>query len=67
MVFEESKSTEPFKLAAKDILNTGVLRNNGSRKPPAFLMQVDDCMYADVDDYFQLTAAPSIISLEDTF
>jgi hypothetical protein len=67
MVFDESKSTEPFELAAKDSLNTGVLRNNGLRKPPASPMQVDDYMYADVDKYFKLTAAPSIISLEDTF
>jgi hypothetical protein len=67
MVFEESKSTEPFELAAKKSLNTGVLRNNGSIKPPAFPMQIDDCMYVDVDEYFKLTAALSIISLENTF
>jgi hypothetical protein len=30
-------------------------------------MQVDDCMYANVDEHFKLTAASSIISLEDTF
>jgi hypothetical protein len=30
-------------------------------------MQVDDCMYADVDEHFKLTAASSIISLEGTF
>ena len=67
MVFEPTTSTDPFEPAAKDSLNTGVLRSNGSRKPPAFPMQVDDCMYADVDEYFKLTAASSIISLEDTF
>jgi hypothetical protein len=30
-------------------------------------MQVDDCMYADVDEHSKLTSASSIISLEDTF
>ena len=67
MVFEASKSTEPFEPAFKDELNTGVFNNDGSRKPPVFPMQVDDCMYADVDEHFKLTAASSIISLEDTF
>jgi hypothetical protein len=67
MVFEETYSTDPFGPASRDALNTGVFRNNGSRKPPTFPMQVDDCMYADVDEHFKLTAASSIISLEDTF
>ena len=67
MVFEECTSTESFTQASKDALNTGVFRNNGSRKPPEFPMQVDDCMYADVEEYFKLTAASSIMSLEDVF
>jgi hypothetical protein len=67
MVFEETDLTDPFVPASRDALNTGVFRNNGSRKPPTFPMQVDDCMYANVDEYFKLTAASSIISLEDTF
>ena len=67
MVFEETDSTDPFEPASRDALNTGVFRNNGSRMPPTFPMQVDDCMYADVDEHFKLTAASSIISLEDTF
>jgi hypothetical protein len=67
MVFEETDSTDPFEPASRDAHNTGVFRNNGSRKPPTFPMQVDDCMYADVDEHFKLTAASSIISLEDTF
>jgi hypothetical protein len=41
MVFEEMDLTDPFKPASRDALNTGVFRNNGSRKPPTFTMQVD--------------------------
>jgi hypothetical protein len=67
MVFEETDLTDSFEPASRDALNTGVFRNNGSRKPPTFPMQVDDCMYTDVDEHFKLTAASSIIVLEDTF
>jgi hypothetical protein len=67
MVFEETDSTDPFEPASRDALNTRVFRNNGSRKPPTFPMQVDNCMYANVDKHFKLTAASSIIPLEDTF
>jgi hypothetical protein len=67
MVFEETDSTDQFKPASRDALNTGVFQNNGSRKPQTFPMQVDDCMYGDEDEHFKLTAASSIISLEDTF
>jgi hypothetical protein len=67
MVFEETDSTDPFEPASRNALNTGVFRNNGSRKPPTFPMQVDDCMYANVDEHFKMTAASSIISLEVTF
>jgi hypothetical protein len=67
IVFEETDSTDPFEPASRDALNTGVFRNNGSRKPPTFPMHVDDCMYADVDEHFKLTEVSSKISSEDTF
>ena len=67
MVFEENKSSQPFVQASRDAINTGVLNSDGSRKPPQFPMQVDDCMYADIDKYFLLTAASSIVSIEDAF
>jgi hypothetical protein len=67
MVLEETDSTDPFEPASRDALNTGVFGNNGSRKPPTFPIQVDDCMYAVVDEHFKLTAASSKISLKDTF
>jgi hypothetical protein len=67
MVFETPDLIDPIEPASRDALNTGVFWNNGSRKPPTFPLQVDDCMYVDVDEHFKLTAASSIISLEDTF
>jgi hypothetical protein len=67
MVFEETDLTDPFEPASRDALNIGVFWNNGSRKPQTFPMQVDDCMYTDVDEHFKLNAASSVISLEDTF
>ena len=56
----------PFAKANKDSKNPGVLTPNGSRLPPPYPHQVDDCLFADIPHYITLTSAASIIALEDT-
>ena len=56
-----------FAKANYDSKNNGVFKDDGSRIPPPFPHQVDDCMFADVKDYFRLTSAASIVALEDVF
>ena len=61
------EDTRPFGLANPDSLNPGVLSPDGTRLPPPYPMQVDDCFYADIKEYFPRTVAASIIALEDLF
>ncbi len=63
----EPKDNRPFASANPDILNTGVKNPDGSRTPPPYPMQVDDCLYADIAEFFPRTVAASVIALEDVF
>jgi hypothetical protein len=65
----EATSTEAssFARAVPDPLNTGVLHPDGTRRPPPFPHQVDDCMFADVIPFIRQTSAASIVALEDVF
>jgi hypothetical protein len=56
----------PFAQANADSLNKGVFKN-GKRIPPFYTAHVDDNLYAEVPEFFHLTVACSVISLEDTF
>ena len=58
-------SKAPPVKAQKDALNTGALDSQGNRLPPPYSMQVNNCMYADVEDCFIKTATMSIIGLKD--
>jgi hypothetical protein len=52
-----------FVQAAPGSLNTGVLDQQGAHLPPQYDHHVDDCLYADVKDFFLLTVAASILAL----
>ena len=64
---KDPSDIRPFAQAEKDELNPGVLNDDFSRKPPETPMQVDDCLLADVEEYFPRTVAASIVALEDVF
>ena len=59
--------SRPFSQANKDKHNPGVLDAHHNRLPPTYPMQVDDCLYADVQEHFPRTAAASVVALEDVF
>lgn len=52
-----------FVPATADALNPGVLRPDGSRRPPGYDHHVDDNLYADIRDTFIKTVAASILAL----
>ena len=52
-----------FVQANRDSKNTGVLDENGNRKPPAYKHHVDDNLYADIAIFLARTIAASIYSL----
>jgi hypothetical protein len=52
-----------FVQATPDSLNTGVLDKHGARLPPQYDHHVDDCLYADIQRFFPLTVAASILAL----
>ncbi|KAG7354495.1 hypothetical protein IV203_003851 [Nitzschia inconspicua] len=56
-----------FSSANADSCNHGVLFPDGSRRPPPYPHQVDDCLFADTIELMPLTAAASMIALEDVF
>ena len=63
----DPEDSRPFAPAKKDSHNTGVFTEAGTRLPPPYPMQVDDCLYADVADHFPRTVAASVVALEDVF
>ena len=63
----DPSDTRPFAQANADLLNPGALNPDGTRIPPPYPMQVDDCLYADIARYFPRTVAASITALEDVF
>ena len=65
MLIADPISKDPPVKAQKDALNTGVLDSQGNRLPPTFDMQVDSCMYVDIEKYIKRTATMSIIGLKD--
>jgi hypothetical protein len=61
---EPSKNEQTtFVQANTDSLNPGVLRTDGSRRPPTFDHHVDDALYADIRSSFKQTVASSILAL----
>jgi hypothetical protein len=54
-----------FSQANADSHNKGVFDNAGSRLPPPFPHQIDDCLFADVGKYIRVASAASIVALED--
>ena len=52
-----------FARADSDALNTGVFDASGHRIPPLYRTHVDDCLYADVDEYMKITVAASLLAL----
>jgi hypothetical protein len=67
MSFHTGSHALAFAPANKDSRNRGVLNADGHRMPPPFPHQVDDCMFADVPEHMPLTAAASMVALEDSF
>jgi hypothetical protein len=67
MTFNTGPRALAFASANADSLNQGVLDAHGHRVPPPFPRQVDDCMFADVPEHMPLTAAASMVALEDIF
>lgn len=53
--------------ANPDSRNPGALAPDGTRLPPPFPHQVDDCMFADTVDHIVLTSSASIAALLDIF
>jgi hypothetical protein len=51
--------------ANQDTLNPGAFRPDGSRLPPPYPHQIDDCLFADVIAHIRLASAASIVALED--
>ena len=58
-------SKDPPVKAGKDALNPGVFDSQRNQFPPTYDMQVNDCMYADVEKYIKRTATMSIIGFKD--
>ena len=54
-----------FAVAIPDSINTGVIDNDGNRKPPTYDHHVDDNMYGDITELMPLAAAASVIALYD--
>ena len=51
--------------AQKDALDLGVYNSQGNQLPPSYNMQVNNCIFADVEEYIKKTATMNIIGLED--
>jgi hypothetical protein len=66
MSFNTGPRDLAFASASADSLNHGVLDAYGHCVPPPF-PQVDDCMLADVPEHMPLTAAASMVAVEDIF
>ena len=58
-----TEETVSFTPADADTINTGVLNEDGSRKPPPFNMHVDDNLYADILTYLVRTICASVWAL----
>jgi len=52
-----------FVQANADVDNPGVIRPDGTRRPPTYNHHVDDNLYADIRSSFKQTVAASILAL----